>query len=186
MSNKTLAYVFAFATLAALFVFMWRTYPLLPERIAVHFDAQGNANNWSDKDSFVLWSSSILVGVNLFVLVAIPMLARVMPDSTLNIPNKAYWVATPERKRYVLNVVGALLGWCATFVNTINLICCQLIYQENVADPVFRVPASAATAAILALIMGMLIATGVFVIVPFRVPKGPPGEAGEMQIDQSS
>ena len=69
-------------------------YPLLPARVASHFDAYGTPNGWAPKEAFLLLRVIILL-VPAVILFAGPNLAKSRPER-INLPNKSYWLA-PER-----------------------------------------------------------------------------------------
>jgi len=53
-------------------------YPLLPERVAIHFDASGNPDGWSDKfDAFAI--SSVMGAVFAFIPLLLVALAKRYP-----------------------------------------------------------------------------------------------------------
>ena len=75
-------------------------YPQLPDTVASHFGANGEANGWSSKQSFfVIYFFALALVVGIFLL--LPALFRRLPASMINLPNKEYWLA-PERKEKTL------------------------------------------------------------------------------------
>jgi uncharacterized membrane protein len=88
--------LFALALLIALLeVFYF--YPLMPEKMAVHFNASGIADGWGFKQGF--FTAFGIVFILLTVLFGgISLLIRLLPDAWINLPNKDYWLA-PERKK---------------------------------------------------------------------------------------
>jgi uncharacterized membrane protein len=78
-------------------------YPLLPERVASHFDGYGRPNGWSSRDAFIaIYAFVMLLMAVLYAGIgyALPRL----PDSLINLPNKDYWFA-PERKAEAMAVI---------------------------------------------------------------------------------
>jgi uncharacterized membrane protein len=71
-------------------------YAALPAKIASHFGTDGQANDYMSKSSFALF----YIGTVLFqtvIFAGMGWLLRVLPDDSMNIPNRDYWLA-PERK----------------------------------------------------------------------------------------
>ncbi len=85
-----------FGAAAACLVRAWRTYPLLPERVASHFAFSGAPDGWMSKRAF----AGLQVGVVLLMGAALSAAARRLSrrgDARLNLPHKEYWLA-PERR----------------------------------------------------------------------------------------
>ncbi|NOX87732.1 MAG: DUF1648 domain-containing protein [Calditrichaeota bacterium] len=92
-------WIFVFVQL----VLVWKYYPLLPEQMAIHFDALGRADSWASK--------AVFCGINLGLLVFVAGLFHLMtyllprlPEELINLPNKKYWLA-PERKADTLKMM---------------------------------------------------------------------------------
>jgi serine/threonine-protein kinase len=69
----------------------------LPERVATHFNAVGQADGWMSRDGHLMFFG--LFGLLLPVLiVGLCYAVRFFPASMVNIPNREYWTA-PERRR---------------------------------------------------------------------------------------
>jgi uncharacterized membrane protein len=82
-----------FGILAASVVATYRT---LPDLVASHFSAGGRPDAWMSRPAnaaFTLGGAALVAA-----LCAGPLyLTRLLPDSTINIPNRAYWLA-PDRR----------------------------------------------------------------------------------------
>ncbi|MBX3417048.1 MAG: DUF1648 domain-containing protein [Pirellulaceae bacterium] len=76
-----------------LLVWYW---PQLPENIATHFDEHGLPNGLLSKPTAVMLSAGLVTLLPLF-FVGISVVIRWMPTSTINLPNREYWLA-PERR----------------------------------------------------------------------------------------
>jgi len=90
---------------------VYRRYPLLPNCMASHFDAAGNANGRQSKQAFF----TLYAGVTALILVIgflLPRIIRVLPASLINLPNKDYWLA-PERRAETLAFFETQFGWFA-------------------------------------------------------------------------
>ena len=91
-------------------------YPLLPDRVASHFDAYGRPNGCSSKAVFF----SIYAGVValMAVLQTVTRLSfKRMPVSLVNLPNKDYWLS-PERRAGSMAVLMKYMAgfWSATLL----------------------------------------------------------------------
>jgi uncharacterized membrane protein len=78
----------------------------LPPRTASHFDGSGNANGWTTPHTYV----TMIVGVATLLAMIGPLMAltvRSRASSTLNIPNREYWLA-PERRDDTVGYVHSL------------------------------------------------------------------------------
>jgi len=91
-------------------------YPLIPDCMAVHFNASGRADGWGSRDHFFL-TMGIVFALLVALFGGLPMLIRRLPVSLINLPNKDYWLA-PERKQQTLDrLIDQLL-----FVGTMALL----------------------------------------------------------------
>lgn len=108
-------------------------YDKLPPQIASHFDVQGRADGWSTKLLFV--STVVAVMVLLTALLSsIQLIAYYAPFSTLNMPNKEYWM-DPEREGQARRMVAQWGLW----FTAATLWFMALIFHETLAAN-FRQP----------------------------------------------
>jgi uncharacterized membrane protein len=107
MKIRTFAFFFFFLLLASNFAQIVHYYPLLPERVASHFNFQGVANGWSSKHTFMAIYGVVLV-VTTVLLVGLPLLLAKLPPSIINMPNRDYWLA-PERKQETCRTVSGYM-----------------------------------------------------------------------------
>lgn len=104
---KKMHLFFAFAFLLGICeVFYF--YPLLPERMAVHFNASGTADGWGTKDYFFLTVGTVFL-LLLVIFGGLPQLLRHIPASLINLPNKNYWLAPERRAQTMDRLVNQLL-----------------------------------------------------------------------------
>lgn len=103
-------------------------YPILPDRIAVHFGV-GGANSWSDTRSFMITYGAIEAMIVVMALVVARILERV-PSSAVNIPNRDYWL-DEERRRETIDYVTEQFLWieCLTLAFLVAL--AQIIFKVN-------------------------------------------------------
>lgn len=81
----------------------------LPERMATHFGAGGQADGWGSRGDYVRFM--MVFGLVFPLLVpAICYAARYLPDRLWNIPHRDYWFA-PERRRETLAYLFAHSLW---------------------------------------------------------------------------
>lgn len=121
---KRVVFILWILSLAGLVIQGTYYYPELPERIATHFDSQGNANDWSSKTSFfVLWYFLIVL-MNVWVPLSSVILRKV-PPAMLSIPHKEYWLATDERKEKLDSVIFVTMAGVFIGVNIIMFIVFQ-------------------------------------------------------------
>lgn len=66
----------------------------LPAKVAIHFDASGEADGWLSRSTHTFGFLALGLGLSAFLL-GIAYLIRFFPASTLNVPRQAYWRA-PE------------------------------------------------------------------------------------------
>lgn len=86
-------------------------YPLLPLRVASHFDANGDPNGWAPKEGFMLLNLVILLLPSV-ALFAGPDLANTKHPERIHLPNKAYWLA-PERAAETQRFFRTQISWFA-------------------------------------------------------------------------
>ena len=82
-------------------------YPRLPNVVATHFNASGVADGFSSKRTHAIEMVSLQLGLAL-VFLGLSWLLRVLPITTLNIPNRKYWLA-PERRETTKSEVACSL-----------------------------------------------------------------------------
>lgn len=121
---KILTLLFVVAIAQAAFYF-----GRLPDRVATHFDIQGNADGWSGRRAATLMMLGFQCGMPLFIL-AMGKLASRMPESMLNIPDKEYWMH-PDRKAYALQVTADYLTWIAVLVALFIAVLNHLTFLAN-------------------------------------------------------
>ena len=63
MTAKWVTFWVSTGLLVACLLYMALTYSALPETISVHFDGKGQPNGWSDKSSFFVQYSLVVLGM---------------------------------------------------------------------------------------------------------------------------
>ena len=105
-ATKWLLLIFGLLLLAAVLDLVYY-YPQLPDRLATHFNIEGQPDDWSGKGLFLMMYVLLLVIMTL-VFPGMLLLLPVIPVSLVNVPNKEYWFA-PERIQYTHDVLGRFL-----------------------------------------------------------------------------
>lgn len=85
--------------LAATFVAV--TSAWLPDSVASHFGAEGNANGYMTREGYRLFMLAFTIIFPLFVTGVVALGTRLVPTRYVNIPNRDYWLA-PERREQTL------------------------------------------------------------------------------------
>jgi len=91
-------------------------YPLLPERVASHFDGSGRPNGWSGKAAFfAIYAGAVLLMV--VIQTATRLSSTRWPISLINLPNKDYWLSPERRAESVAVLMKYMTGfWSATLL----------------------------------------------------------------------
>jgi len=106
-------------------------YPKLPETIAVHFAASGQANGWAGKAGFfpifaVIEAAIVLLGL------AAAFLGERMPASFLNMPNRDYWLS-PERREESLTFFWTQATWIEAATLAFLIVIAEFMFRANLA-----------------------------------------------------
>ncbi len=107
-------------------------YPLLPERLAVHFGGSGAPDGWSGKAAFVATYGAVELVVVLFGLGFALILDRI-PVTLLNVPNKGYWFST-ERRRESMEFLKTQVLWIGASTLGFFVAIAQIIFMTNLGD----------------------------------------------------
>jgi uncharacterized membrane protein len=89
-------------------------YPLLPERVASHFNGSGRPDGWSGKTTFFAIYAGVVILVVIIKTITGLSLTK-LPVTLINLPNKDYWLS-PERRAESILVLGQYMTgfWSAT------------------------------------------------------------------------
>jgi uncharacterized membrane protein len=83
-------------------------YPQLPERVASHFDGEGNADGWMQREGFMVFYAMLFVVLGA-TFAGSARLLRMPPDSMINLPNKYYWLHEERRQESIASLERSLL-----------------------------------------------------------------------------
>lgn len=78
----------------------------LPERVAVHFAADGSANGFAGREEYRHFLLLFGLGVPLAAALGTALLPALLPVSLINLPNKDYWFAPERRAQSLLYLSG--------------------------------------------------------------------------------
>jgi uncharacterized membrane protein len=134
MNSSKLATICCVASHAALAIGLVATYPMLPERVASHFDAAGMPNGWMMRSSYMA-TYAFIGGMLQLSMVAVFLLIDRFPKSSINMPHRDYWLA-PERSCETFAWIRQFGLWFATSTALLLLGVHLLVVQANLAQPV--------------------------------------------------
>lgn len=104
-------------------------YPKLPDRVAQHFGSSGEPDAWGSKMEFVIiymatvfFTAGIFLGIGL----ALPKI----PNWAINIPNKDYWLSSPQRRKQTFDSMVPQLLWIGSLT---------LVYMLDIFHQAFQV-----------------------------------------------
>jgi uncharacterized membrane protein len=83
--------------------YVWITAGQLPERVATHFGANGQANGWMTRGGHVQFTLLMGAALPAFVMGLFALMSR-FPGQALNVSHKEYWLA-PERRAETLDFI---------------------------------------------------------------------------------
>jgi uncharacterized membrane protein len=132
--------------------------PLLPDRLATHFNAAGEPNGWSDHAGFIK-SVAALVVITATVFFCGGLLGRVS-DRLINLPNKSYWLA-PERRDETLAFMRDWVRWFVVLSLGLITLIIGMALRANLAVPP-QLPGYA-----LAVLVTYLVVAGAMVLAVF-------------------
>ena len=150
-----------FAIVFAAVVQAGHDFPLLPNRLASHFDAAGIPNGWMDKSQFFIVYAVMLVPA-LIVEFWVPRNLANKSAGNLRLPNKEYWLA-PERRAQTLAYFDSFFAWYGCAILFAEVFAMGLAMRAN-----FDARPQLPSAPIVSLIAGFVLFNVLAVIVMFR------------------
>jgi len=132
--------------------------PLLPDRLATHFNAGGRPNGWSDHAGFIK-SVAALVVITGTIFFCGGLLGRV-PDRLINLPNKGYWLA-PERRDETLAFMRDWSRWFAVLTLGMITLIIGMALRANLAAPP-QLPGYALSVVVTYLVIAVAMVLAVF------------------------
>ena len=107
-------------------------YQELPEVVASHFDASGDADGWMARDAFVILDIAIVL-INAAVFFGIQAMLPRISTAYINVPNREYWLAA-ERKSESLNRLSMHVLWFGNATVLFLVVLFHQIYQLNIEN----------------------------------------------------
>lgn len=104
----------------------------LPERIATHFGADGQPNDWMSKAAGTLLICAFQIGIPL-LLFSISSIVSVLPASMINIPHREYWLH-PDRRTQSLEWMHRMMSWIAVLSMLFMSAISHLTFEANMAE----------------------------------------------------
>lgn len=106
----------------------------MPERVASHFDWQGQPDSWMSRSTYVLGFGLAGLAFPLFV-VGLFFAVRFFPLGTINIPRRDYWLA-PERRAQTFDFLMRCGFWLGCLLLALVAAVHYLILLANSRAPV--------------------------------------------------
>lgn len=156
-----------------LLLLVWAVYqtlhgcPQLPERVAIHFNVSGQADNWTERT----WACRIFLGgfaVMALFFGGLALLLPRLPTSLINLPAKDYWLA-PERREQTRASLTRSLLWLGNLTLLLMIVEEHSVFRVNLSGrqlsgALFWLPVVFYMAAVLLLVIKLLL--------EFRRPTG--------------
>lgn len=127
--NRNIALIWIF-TILILLLQALLAYNDLPDRIASSFDFNGHPKEAGTKESFFLSRLTTILVMNAMVLIMKPIF-RWAPVSTINVPNREYWLATPERRAQSCAKLTNMMAAVFACVNVMLILVFQYVVSYN-------------------------------------------------------
>ncbi|NOY76398.1 MAG: DUF1648 domain-containing protein [Calditrichaeota bacterium] len=168
--ERTARYVFW----AIVLLLLWQilsAYSHLPDKVVSHFDITGKPNGWMSKQAF-LRLDVFLVGFLALLFYFSGFIMNKIPNTFINLPNKAYWLA-PERRDKSLRVINSFLLWFGNATLIFIFVLLQDVIDYNLNPQNYSAGMNAWTPALLYLLFIFLWTAGLFL--RFRRPQNKKG-----------
>ncbi len=104
-------------------------FPLLPEKVAIHFNFWGQPDRWTSRENFALLYWSVL-GIVLLIFLGITYLLPSLPASLINIPHRDYWMS-PEHREQTIRTLQYFFWWFNNLTLALLLVILHLSIQAN-------------------------------------------------------
>jgi uncharacterized membrane protein len=161
MSGTRLPRGIFFATVFVALAQAIYNFPLLPDRLASHFNAAGVPNGWMTKPTFfaVYFAMVLIAAVPEFI---VPSSIARSSNARINLPHKDYWLA-PAQRADTIAYFEKSFAWFGCAILLLEVLAMGLAIQANFSSP----PLLPATP-IMALIVAFSVYTVVWVALMFR------------------
>ncbi len=108
-------------------------FPLLPDRLASHFNAAGIPNGWMTKTQF-MWVYAVVLLPALAIEFWVSRKIANEPDAKLNLPNKDYWLA-PGRRVETFAYFDRFCAWYGCIFLFVVVFAMGLAMRANLTFP---------------------------------------------------
>lgn len=124
-----------FALLAAAAAQAAHYAPLMPARMASHFDGAGVPNGFSTPGAFFTIMLGLQAIMALSWLTIRPFMRRLPPEQ-INLPNRDYWLENPERREVAFERFAAVMLEFGIMLELLLVYVTQLVVEANLRSPV--------------------------------------------------
>jgi uncharacterized membrane protein len=107
--------------------------PRIPKILGSHFGKSGFVNAWQTKGTFFT-TELIVVVLATLVSFGIPQLIAAMPASTINLPNKDFWLG-PEHREQTIAFLRMQIAWLGCALLAFLLFVMELVFRANLHTP---------------------------------------------------
>jgi len=97
----------------------------MPQKIASHFNASGEADSYSNKDILIYLNLPIYLFILILFELFVYLTPRI-PENLINLPNKDYWLSE-GRKNETYSILRIYIRW----MGIITLLLLMFVYNEN-------------------------------------------------------
>jgi uncharacterized membrane protein len=139
MSGARLPRIIFFAIIAIALAQSVYNFPLLPHRLASHFNASGLPNGWMSKQAFFI-VYAVMVLVAAIPEFYVPFTIARASNARINLPNKDYWLA-PAQRAGTMAYFEKSFAWFGCALLVLEVLAMGLAIQANFSSPP-RLPAA--------------------------------------------
>ncbi len=125
---------------AVLCLVVVRSYGPLPDPVPSHFGAGSQPDAWMAKAPFFAMIMGSWGALQLLALGLVPWMVRKVPPRMINIPNRQWWLATPERWIEARRRLVDLMDWTGAFLSVVFLWVMNLVLRASGLRPVVDIP----------------------------------------------
>jgi hypothetical protein len=134
-----------------------------PEHVATHFGWGGRADGWMTREGYLAWMLTFGVAFPVLVTAMVGLLPRAWPGSAfVNVPNREHWFA-PERRAESFAYLGRHACWLGCLIVLMVAGVHALILRSHESTP-----PTLPLAPFLALLIGFVVAVGVWILMLHR------------------
>ncbi len=105
----------------------------LPERVASHFNFQGQADSWTSRPVYLALMTLWGLGIPCLLL-SVAWMIRKLPASVINLPHRDYWLAPQRREQTSVDIQQRML-WFSCLTMAFCLGIHLLVVEANQQQP---------------------------------------------------